>query len=86
MTTGQQQTHRNAALIYNEGVRTVSGRIPAQVRKELNEAVKLGYIGHLKKRHLVSEVFFRPDLKQVAARAQEDQFARAVGALKAVFA
>lgn len=61
---------RNAELIRVQATRVIRGTIPAQVRKELREAVKAGYLGHLPKDGLKPEIFFAPDHKNGAIERQ----------------
>lgn len=51
---------RNVANILAGGSRTIIGKVPAQVRKELRAAVKDGILGHLPKDGLKPEIFFHP--------------------------
>ena len=51
----------NAMRIRIQATLVVRGRIPAQVRKELLSAVKVGALGRLMKKGLLPEVFFHPD-------------------------
>ena len=54
------KSHPNAERIYAQGTLVVRGKIPAQVRRELNSAVKAGMIGRLPKDGLKPEMFFDP--------------------------
>lgn len=56
----------NVEMIRAEGFRVIHGRIPARVRKELQEGVRKGELRHLKKDGLLQEVFFRPDISEQA--------------------
>lgn len=67
------RSHRNAELIYRHGMRIISGKIPAQVRRELMEAVKAGYIGRLAKDGLKPEIFFDPRHTAQARIRQADE-------------
>ncbi len=53
----------NVLMVQIEGVRIVSGRIPAEVRAALNAAVKSGDLGHLKKEGLKPEAFFHKNAR-----------------------
>lgn len=48
----------NVLMIQCEGVRIIKGRIPADVRKVLNKAVKEGRLGHLRKGGRLPEAYF----------------------------
>ena len=39
----------NVLIVQMMGVRVIEGKIPAQIRKALNAAVKAGELGHIKK-------------------------------------
>ncbi|MEW4469042.1 hypothetical protein AB1K62_14540 [Parasphingorhabdus sp. JC815] len=60
----------NVEQILAQGSRVVIGKIPAQVRKELMAAVKVGGLGRLAKKGLMPEVFFHPDHKNEALERQ----------------
>jgi hypothetical protein len=51
----------NVEVVRIMGVRLIHARIPAQVRKDLNAAVALGRLGHLKKDGLCPEAYFHPN-------------------------
>lgn len=60
----------NVLLVQCQGVRVVSGKLPAQVRKALNAAVKAGELGHIKKDGLRPEVYHH---KNARAKALDEQ-------------
>jgi len=47
----------NVLIVQMMGVRVIEGKIPREVRKTLNEAVKNGELGHLKKDGLKPEIY-----------------------------
>jgi hypothetical protein len=51
----------NAMNIRSQATKVIKGRMPAQVRKELMDAVKSGALGRLPKKGLLPEIFFHPD-------------------------
>lgn len=51
----------NAMQIRKQATRVIKARIPAQVRKELMDAVKKGALGRLPKKGLLPEIFYHPD-------------------------
>lgn len=76
----------NVLMVQIEGVRIVSGKIPAEVRKALNAAVKAGELGHIKKEGLRPEAYHH---KNARARALEERnriFNESVAKLKTIFA
>lgn len=77
---------RNAELIRCQSTRIVRGRIPAEVRKELMEAVKAGYLGRLKKDGLKPEIFFHPDHYHGAVDRQNREASYAVKCIAGVVA
>lgn len=53
----------NVEKIKMQRVSLVTCRIPAQVRKALNKAVKNGELGHIKKDGKKPEAYYHPDFK-----------------------
>lgn len=51
----------NVELIRAQASRVIKGRIPAEVRRELMDAVKKNHLGRLAKDGLKPEIFFHPD-------------------------
>lgn len=76
----------NVESIRNLGVRQIRGKVPAQVRKELMEAVKKGDLGRLKKDGLKPEFFFHPDKIQDAIDLQKREAEHSISLLSKVFA
>lgn len=62
----------NVELVRAEGVRIVH-KVPREIRKVLNAAVKRGELGHLKSKGVKSEVYFHPNSlsKALKIRAEE---------------
>ena len=56
----------NVAKVRMRRVQLVTGRIPAQVRKALNEAVKRGELGHMKKDGYKPEAYYHPTFSHLA--------------------
>lgn len=76
----------NVDRILCQATLVVRGRIPAQVRAELREAVKQGVIGHLKKDGLKPEIFFHPDHKHGAIDRQKREAEYSIGCIANVMA
>lgn len=76
----------NVLAVQIEGVRLVTGRIPADVRKALNEAVKAGELGHLKKDGLRPEAYFHKNGRSKAIEARNKAHYDAIERMKGVFA
>lgn len=76
----------NVEQIRKQATRVVVGKIPACVRKELREAVKLGFLGHLKKDGLRPEIFFHPDHKNGAIARQNREAAYSISCIASVVA
>ena len=70
LTTAQA----NVQIIKMIGVRIVNGKIPNDVRKALNEAVKHGELGHIKKDGLKPECYFHPN-SMFLAKEQRNKIA-----------
>lgn len=77
---------RNAELIRAQASRVICGTVPRQVRAELREAVKAGYLGHLAKDGLKPEIFFHPDHKNGAIERQNREAEYAIGCIAKVLA
>lgn len=76
----------NVFIVQMMGVRVITGKIPSDARKALNEAVKNGELGHLKKDGMKPEVYHH---KNARARALEEQRAierESIARLKNCFA
>jgi hypothetical protein len=83
---GQVPYGPNVEAIRARAMRIVHGKIPAQVRKELMDAVKAGHLGRLKKDGLKPEIFFHPDHKHGAVARQKSEAAYAVRCIAGVVA
>ena len=70
MTPETEAYGPNVTAILYHATRVVRGKIPAQVRKELNTAVKDGVLGHLKRDGLKPEIYYHPDHKHGAIERQ----------------
>jgi hypothetical protein len=75
----------NVYMVQLEGVRIV-GKMPAQVRKDLNQAVKNGELGHIKRKGLRPEAYHHKNARANALEAIDREFNRAVSALRGVYA
>jgi hypothetical protein len=73
----------NVQKVLNERVLVVT-KLPIEVRKALNLAVKAGRLGHMKKDGAMPEVYFHPTFKYLANEERNKAVARTIRALKAV--
>lgn len=64
----------NVEMVKMARVRTVTAPIPRDVRKALNDAVKRGEIGHMKKDGLKPEVYYHPTF-DFMARTERNRIA-----------
>lgn len=62
--------NQNVQLVRAQGVRIVY-RMPADVRKVLNQAVKAGLLGHIKKDGLLPEAYYHPNSQYKALEERE---------------
>ncbi len=67
-------------------VQLVIGRLPAQVRKALNEAVKRGELGHVKKEGRKPEAYYHPTFEYIATQERNAYERETLKALAAVMA
>ena len=73
----------NVQLVLQERVREVRNRLPAQVRKALNAAVKNGVLCHMKKDGIKPEVYYHPNFKHLAIEARNEHVRALQRALQA---
>lgn len=71
----------NVLMVQMEGVRLVTGRLMADVRKALNAAVKAGELGHIKKEGLKPEAYHH---KNARAKALEARNRAAADSVKSI--
>lgn len=65
-------------------VQVVTGKLPAQVRKALNGAVKRGYLGHWKRDGNKPEVYFHPTFDYLAREARNRHERKTLTAMSGV--
>lgn len=63
----------NVQMVRNDRFRLVINGIPSDVRKALNEAVKAGVLGRLKKDGHKPECYYHPTFKYLAVAARNDR-------------
>lgn len=73
----------NIQMVKTERFRVVT-KLSSSVRKALNNAVKSGELGHLKKDGLKPEVYFHPTFKYLAIEARNRSLNNSIQALKTV--
>ena len=76
----------NVTMVREARYRIVSGRMPADVRKALNAAVKTGTLRRLKKDGLLPEAYFHPDFDYMARSERNRIAAEGIGAIAKVCA
>ncbi|MGD8707049.1 MAG: hypothetical protein PVI88_00010 [Nitrosopumilaceae archaeon] len=74
----------NIEIIRMQRVLLVTGKIPAEVRKALNNAVKTGYLFHLKKDGNKPEVYFHPNFDYLAKQERYEHELKVLNSLKSV--
>ena len=62
----------NVEMVRTERVRLITSRVPADVRKALNAAVKSGYLGHVKKDGDKPEAYYHPTFEYLVAGERND--------------
>lgn len=60
----------NVLMVQAEGVRLITGKVMADVRKALNAAVKAGELGHIKKDGLKPEAYHHKNARAKALEAR----------------
>jgi hypothetical protein len=68
----------NVALILKHATRVVRGKVPMQVRRELQAAVKAGVLGRLAKDGLKPEIYFHPSHLHGAVARQKAEAAYSI--------
>jgi hypothetical protein len=61
----------NVLIVQMMGVRVISNKLPASVRRALNAAVKTGELGHIKKEGLKPEVYHHKNARSRALTERE---------------
>ena len=61
----------NVLIVQMMGVRVISNKLPASVRKALNAAVKTGELGHIKKEGLKPEAYHHKNARPKALTERE---------------
>lgn len=74
----------NVEQILAHGTRKIVGKVPAQVRKELREAVKAGVLCHMPKDGLKPEIFYHPDRRNSAIEIRKREAEYAVSCIAGV--
>lgn len=74
----------NVEMVRAAKVKVVSGSMPKDVRKALDEAVKCGKLGHYKKDGKKPEVYFHPSFDYLARSEQNKAAKEIVEALSKV--
>lgn len=74
----------NVLMVQMEGVRVVT-KLPSQVRRALNAAVKRGDLGHIKADGLKPEVYFHANSRPAAITERERIFKTKMQAIGGVF-
>lgn len=74
----------NVLKVRMERVSLVTSRIPAQVRRALNEAVKRGELGHIKKDGHKPEAYFHPNFEFMVAGELNSHESRIIAATSKV--
>jgi bifunctional pyridoxal-dependent enzyme with beta-cystathionase and maltose regulon repressor activities len=80
MTADQANVEKVRAM----RVQLVTSRIPAQVRKALNEAVKRGELGHMKKDGRKPEAYYHPTFDYLARQERNEHERQVLNAVAGV--
>lgn len=75
----------NVLIVQMMGFRVIVGKLPTQVRKALNEAVKNGELGRLKKEGLKPEIYHHINARANAKDEQQRIAMQSIEKLKKVF-
>ncbi len=87
MQSGQMTADQaNVYMVQLEGFRLITGKMHGSVRKALNEAVKRGELGHIKKEGLKPEAYHHINGRANALEAREAHFKAALESIKNIYA
>jgi hypothetical protein len=75
----------NVLIVQMMGVRVINNRLPADVRKALNAAVKTGELGHIKKEGLKPEVYHHKNARPKALAIREREMSNKMQSVNKVF-
>lgn len=75
----------NVEMVLRMRFRLVGSKLPAQVRKSLFAAVKVGTLGRMKKDGLKPEAFFHPNFAYLATAERNRIAAESIESLKKCF-
>lgn len=75
----------NVLMVQMEGVRAVRNKLTKELRKALNEAVKAGELGHMKKDGFKPEVYFHKNARPKAIELRNREHYASLEKLKGVF-
>lgn len=67
----------NVAKVLAKRVHLITSRLPSEVRRALNAAVKRGELGHMKKDGHKPEVYYHPTFEYLVA-GERNEYARSV--------
>lgn len=76
----------NVLIVQMMGIRVIKGKLPADVRKALNEAVKSGELGRLAKDGLKPEIYHHKNARAKALDEQERIATAHINSIKNCFA
>ena len=76
----------NVRVVQMCGIRVITTKLPTQVRKSLNAAVKAGELGRLKKDGLKPEIYHHKNARPKALSEQSRIFKEQVDKIKNIFA
>ena len=71
----------NIEIVKCQRVRLIKGRMPACIRKALNQAVKDGILGHMKKDNHKPECYYFKPFKHLADDARVKEHNKAIDSL-----
>lgn len=82
---GMGLAESNVYIVQLIGVQLIEGPIPKDVRKALNDAVKDGRLGHIKRNGLKKEAYFHKNSRWVAMEKIEKDYKRRLETLRGVY-
>ena len=74
----------NVEIVKCQRVRLIKGRMPSNIRKALNQAVKDGVLGHMKKDNYKPECYYFKPFKHMADDERVKEHNKAIDSLDVI--
>ena len=72
----------NVEMVKCQRVRLITGKLPANVRKALNKAVRDGFLGHMKKDNYKPECYYFKPFEHLAHKERTEEHNKSIESLR----